>query len=91
MKLWIRSQDKMHLCECDRLMVWNTKACKENQYAVLSQFSVAYETDDYIELGIYESKERALEVLNDIHNTLTDIIIQSQYTAYLSVYDMSQR
>ena len=62
MELWIRSQDKKLLMKSTELR-YNQK--KEN-HSIL-----AYDTKgDYRLLGIYKSKERALEILDEIQKLL---------------------
>lgn len=68
--MWIRTQDKMKLSDCNRLSVWRTNECKNNEYSIINQFNYTYDADDYETLGLYESKERALQVLNLIQNAL---------------------
>ena len=54
MELWIRSQDKKKLVKVDELKM---ETVKEG-----NTFIYSHETD----LGTYETKERALEVLDEI-------------------------
>ena len=62
MELWIRSQDKKLLMKSTELR-YNQK---KEDYSIL-----AYDTKgDYRLLGIYKSKERALEVLDEIQEIL---------------------
>lgn len=87
MEIWIRSQSKEFLGTCNRLMVWKTSECKDEQWALINQHMFSYEADDYTTLGIYTSKERALEILEDIHKTIIDIL-PNNLNAYLEVYQM---
>ena len=67
MELWIRSQDKKLLMKSTELR-YNQK--KEN-HSIL-----AYDTKgDYRLLGIYKSKERALEVLDEIQDLLQNAYV----------------
>ena len=69
MELWIRSQDKKLLMKSTELR-YNQK--KEN-HSIL-----AYDTKgDYRLLGIYKSKERALEVLDEIQDLLQNAYVGS--------------
>lgn len=64
MELWIRSQDKELLMKSPELR-YNQK---ENDHSIL-----AYDTlGVYRILGVYSTKERALEVLDEIQNILTN-------------------
>ena len=56
MELWIRSQDRENLVKVDRLTIDDTN-------------SIFCDYNDFY-LGTYETKERALEVLDDIQNIL---------------------
>ncbi len=62
MDLWIRSQDKERLTNCCDLRVYYDD--NKNMWAV--------DTCDII--GYYVSKERALEVLDEIQNAILGII-----------------
>lgn len=63
--MWIRSQDKL------RLFI-NPKLNIQNFY--YDEFSIVDVSDDsgYI-LGIYESKERAIEVLDEIQSCVNNV------------------
>lgn len=63
MELWIRSQDKLKLTKVDYLYV-------DKLNDLLNRCGV--KTGDLI-LGIYKTKERALEVLDKIHQRLIDL------------------
>ena len=58
MDLWIRSQDKMALAKFD--------LCVLEQY----EGNYMFIADHYKNMGVYKSKERALEVLDEIQNIL---------------------
>jgi hypothetical protein len=73
MDLWIRSQDK------EVLMKTNVLKCVEYDDKYIINGYGTYECDNY-DLGIYNSKERALEVLDEIqgtiiNNKITNLII----------------
>lgn len=71
MKLWIRSQDKEILCKCDDIAYRELNKGNDNECSIVGYFN---KNDDYEQLGIYKSKERALEVLDEIQN-----LMKSQY------------
>jgi hypothetical protein len=54
MQLLIRSQDRMTLCKCNNIYI-------DDEF-----FSPYYIKDDTLTLGKYSTKERALEVLDEI-------------------------
>jgi hypothetical protein len=62
MKLWIRSQDKERLFKADKLGIQEAK----------DVFLVVLYTDydEWWKLGTYKTRERALEVLNEIQSIL---------------------
>ena len=59
MKLWIRSQDRENLVKVDRLTIDDTN-------------SIFCDYNDFY-LGTYKTKERALEVLDEIQELLQPI------------------
>ena len=59
MDLWIRCQDREGLFKVDKL--WYSYDEKENEHCINN-----YE----FEFGVYKSKERALEVLDEIQSIL---------------------
>ena len=64
MELWIRNQDKERLIKVENLYIefnGDTNPKVDSHRIV---------TDKFINLGIYKSKERALEVLDDIEQLL---------------------
>ncbi len=58
MELWIRNQDKTLLSKVDRIVLEDFDNCKPKIYS----------NNDF--LGEYETKERALEILDEIQNGL---------------------
>ena len=65
MELWIRSQDKESLVRTDyKLMITNVPTEK---YSGREGYRI---TSDFYVIGIYESKERALEVLDEIQKKI---------------------
>lgn len=70
MDLWIRSQDKMNLVKVRQVSVnyQNSKQIIANYTPELFENS-----GEFFELlGTYKTKERALEVLDEIHNCILD-------------------
>ena len=67
MKLWIRSQDKKILIKTDNLQIENDIFDNEDDFIIYGGKN--YEKIAYM-LGKYKSKERALEVLDEIQATL---------------------
>ena len=60
MKLWIRSQDKEILL-------------KVNELEIEANMIIAFDNNKYQCLGTYKTKERALEVLDEIHQRLINL------------------
>lgn len=61
MELWIRSQDKTILSKAQNIII------RENQN---ENNEINYAIVDLYTMGIYKTKERALEVLDEIQNIL---------------------
>ena len=75
MELWIRTQDKKHLMKCEAIMYEKTGT----GYG-LRAFTKNYDFN----IAGYETKERAIEVLDEIQNLLQPIIkyepiVQEEY------------
>ena len=65
MELWIRSQDREYLEKLEKIYLW------KNSFG-------EYKIDGKSELGTYKTKERALEVLDEIQKLLIPIITYTQ-------------
>lgn len=68
MELWIRSQDREKLLKCNDIAISNNmineiETIRFKGYKIVGYFD---KNTEYEDLGIYETKERALEVLNEI-------------------------
>ena len=68
MELWIRSQDKMNLVKVRQIGV----NYQDNKQIIANYTPELYENSGgyYELLGTYKTKERALEVLNEIQNKI---------------------
>lgn len=100
--MWIRSQDRMNLVEVKRLTAYE----KQGKFRIINQVLYLGDiSDDYDILGEYESKERAIEVLNEIQNEISNCVkfthtteslpkpegnISNTSTSYI-VYQMPER
>lgn len=71
MELWIRSQDKEKLCEIKYIRYMNMSENYEEDIHSLWNDSLGI-------LGTYATKERALEVLDEIQRLIEDL----QYISY---------
>jgi len=86
MELWIRSQDKDILTLAEHLDIYN--ASVEEQCWIIEESGT--------DLGTYTTKERALEVLDEIQKFLKPKIIYNcngtinQLYDYTKVYEMPQ-
>ena len=58
-------QDKTEIVNFDNIMNINIYGCKEDGYSISAGFIVGRD-DNYRELGLYETEERAKEVLEQI-------------------------
>ena len=73
MELWIRNQDKLALSKIEQVAIeYDKKIIGYNRYCV--------------KLGVYETKERALEVLDEIQHRL--ITLCDSMNRHLYVYEM---
>lgn len=68
MELWIRSQDKERLIKCDeKLEIFDRNSMPlVKEYAKDLKLEVMIIANDNINLGAYKTKQRALEVLDEI-------------------------
>lgn len=65
MELWIRNQDKENIIKVDALEISKEECDEEIIYEVVTFYS-----DKLIVLGCYKTKERALEVLDEIQENI---------------------
>ena len=81
MNLWIRSQDKMNLVKVRQISV----NYQDNKQIIANYTPESYENSGvyYELLGTYKTKERALEVLDEIQNILKPTIITTGYECEL--------
>ncbi len=90
MNLWIRSQDREFLMKIDNISLGCENDGKINEARRLFTFKM----NTSFTLGAYSSKERALEVLNNIQNKLENNILQWDSDGYpclvenTTVYEM---
>ena len=71
MNLWIRSQDKKRLLKCDCLKVeYQTAIIQTDLYKRHCEPIGWVIENNSILIGIYKTKERALEVLDEIQDVL---------------------
>lgn len=84
MELWIRSQDKKRLLRCNFIETCDPVEVLESDYDIVGYFddNIGYET-----LGTYETKERALEVLDEIQKYI--LLPNPDESAY--VYQMPKK
>ena len=74
MELWIRSQDKELLTKVEGIYY----DFQEEKHHI-----TVFTNNDYHWVGEYKTKERALEVLNDIENNL---IVKNNLYSFESIY-----
>lgn len=81
--MWIRSQDKMGLFKAIGFKI------REHGFEDGTKEFIILSNDNlYNVLGTYKSKERALEVLNEIQEKIR--MIQNPKDAYYCVYEMPE-
>ena len=71
MELWIRSQDKEVLILANHLDIYNVCFDEEVKTWNIEESGV--------NLGEYRTKERALEVLDEIQNRIKPVLINTEY------------
>lgn len=81
MELWIRSQDREKLVKCNDIAIksflYNEIPKDEWCHSIVGYFD---KETEYEILGSYKTKERALEILDEIQNKLTlDCNINGNY------------
>lgn len=76
MKLWIRSQDKRELKEIKDLWLSSDTVCYHNNFNMYEETKTVYTVvGDETLLGKYSTRERALEVLDEIQNALVGKVV----------------
>ena len=80
MELWIRNQDKEILIKIDRIGIEKF----DDGYGIVTYERIG--TKNEFGLGLYKSKERALEVLDEIQCHLVNI--NDTRDRYFYVYEM---
>lgn len=100
MELWIRSQDKYTLIKAENIKIIETKGLKEKlENSILSCLSdieqvKSYLKDGYsilaneINVGVYNTKERALEVLSDINRYVEKATFHKEISDEVIYYEM---
>lgn len=75
MELWIRSQDKEDLIKVDNLgLAYQGKYNFMDKIGDVDNYCICQFVDDYhVKLGTYKTKERALEILEEIQNLFTKL------------------
>lgn len=89
MELWIRSQDKEDLIKVDNLgLAYPEKYNFMDKIGDIDNYCICQFVDDYhVKLGTYETKARALEVLDEIQNYI--LLPNTDNSAY--VYQMPEK
>ena len=77
MELWIKSQDKMNLVQIKQISI----NYQNNKQVIANYIPEMYENaGEYYELlGTYETKERALEVLDELQQLLFEYYLSIAY------------
>lgn len=76
MKLWIRTQDKRELKEVEALWLSSDKVYNHNNFNMYEETKTVYTVvGDETLLGKYLTRERALEVLDEIQNALVGKVV----------------
>jgi hypothetical protein len=97
--MFIRSQDKLSLGNCERFAVvakreWNSEksACAPTgKYDIKGIYSGEYEHEDIDVLGTYASKERALQVHDEIQDAISAYEVDKIYNLTIAGTDYTPR
>ena len=84
MELWVRSQDKMNLVKVNQINI-----NYQNNNQIIANYIpdfVGTQGEYYEYLGTYKSKERAIEILDEIQNYI--LLPNTDNSAY--VYNMPE-
>ena len=81
MELWIRSQDKLKLVKVNYVYAMESN----NHYTIYGET-----IDSSPIIATYKTKERALEVLDEIQEKLTQFNVKTDYGCVSNVYEMPQ-
>lgn len=82
MDLWIRSQDKEVLLKCNQVYYFELNG----KNIIATDLELVQRGYDYQPLGYYKTKERALEVLDEIQSKLnnkTSLAVNQGTTKYI--------
>ena len=82
MKLWIRSQDKRELKEVESLWIVGKSVRNPNNFNRVEEEKIVYSiVADEQSVGIYDTQQRALEVLDEIQNALVGkVFVEAKQT-----------
>ena len=69
MYLWIRSQDRERITQCKYLYIYDEYEAEDEEVRIYNYID---ENAQHL-LGIYKTKERALEVLDEIQEKINNI------------------
>lgn len=83
MKLWIRSQDKETLLPIDKPLMYWESIDNIHTHSIIFKESPSY----IITLGTYKTKERALEVLDEIQKF---IMLKEEADYKTNIYEMPE-
>ena len=83
MELWIRSQDKTRLLKIFEIYIAGTY---ENE--LRANYQSYYSGCSHIDIGKYKTKERALEVLDEIQEILVQVNDPNLTILPILVYEM---
>ena len=93
MKLWIRSQDKEDLIKVDNLgLAYRGKYNFMDKIGDIDNYCICQFVDDYhVKLETYETKERAIEVLDEIQMRINAIANMDDENYIEIVYKMPEK
>jgi hypothetical protein len=82
MELWIRSQDKLRLAKIENVIINYNR-----QTEIIGNYYSADDIEKEIPLGEYTTKERALEVLDEIQEVLCPKVLIMKPKSQITISD----
>ena len=91
MNLWVRSQDKEKLLKCNDIAISNNminerESIKFKGYKIVGYFD---KNTEYEILGTYKTKERAIEILDEVQNKLNIRHCDDVGTQFILINEMT--
>ena len=90
MELWIRSQDRKNLIKANALYTDIPDDFGKDSFGVYCDKRDSYVSNTLLKIGTYKTKERALEVLDEIQKLMIEYYQSLDYKI-VPIYEMPQK